>query len=331
MSPSSLKAFGRQPSRWRKGWNPPESKAQRWGKMLDCRVLTPNQFLSKYAPHPPTYRIRVLECPECGSQSKSATCKPCKTKRAPVDIEKPWRFGAAFTDAWLEEQESHGREAISETECDDTITAGAALYTEAGEWIDACDTQVLVSGEYTAQNGLVIPVSCLIDFAPRFGTVFEDMLGDLKTCNCAHHIIFGREAFKYGYHLQAAFDLDLYNAATGQERTTWAFLIQESFSPWEVNRCIYGQELEMGNPGLIEMGRMQYTRLLELYADAVASGHWPRYNDVDKFSLADGGWVILRPEPFQAERAEAMQFVMPEEETEEEETNHEHEPEDVPN
>lgn len=311
MSPSSIKAFSRCPSRWVKGWNPPESKAMRWGRLLDCRVLTPSQFVSKYAWHPPTYRVQIMECPECGSQSQSRTCKACKTNRAPIDVEKPWRFGASFTDAWLKDREAEGLEVISEVEYQSAAAARFAINVSCGEWLAACDTQVLVSGEYVSQGGIVIPVSGLIDFVPRFGTPFEDFLGDLKTCNCAHHAVFNEQAFKLQYHVQAALDLDLYNAATGQDRNTWAFIVQENFEPWEVNRCIYGQEQGMGNPGFLELGREQYTKSLELYAQCLSRGVWPRYNDVDEYELADGGWVILRPRPFQAERAAANDFVLP--------------------
>ena len=55
MSPSSIKEFARCPSRWKAGYQMPDSKSKSVGNLFDCFVLTPEQFGNRYAVQPETY------------------------------------------------------------------------------------------------------------------------------------------------------------------------------------------------------------------------------------------------------------------------------------
>jgi PDDEXK-like uncharacterized protein DUF3799 len=311
MSPSAMNAFRRVPSRWFRGWTPKETKAKDFGNLLDCRALTPDLFRERYVVEPATY-----------------PCEP--TKRDPR-TEKPWRYGANYTDAWYETQVAAGKEPISSVEVTEIDAAIERLFTPVDgddtiqRWFDSCQVQVQVTGEWMDEGtGLVIPVSALLDFVPQRDSEFRACLGDLKTCTSAHPLKFQRQAFDYGYHIQAAFDLDIFNAATGEERNTWCFILQENFAPWEPNRCMYGQAGDMGQPSFVDLGREErfggYEAILKLYAKCLKTGKWPGYNSM---GYEAQGWAILSPEPFMAERSQfgpQFEFSKEEEEQEQEET-----------
>src|SRR6266404_9718314 len=89
MSPSGLKAFSKIPSRWKRGWSPPESKAKAWGNLLDCRILTPDLVEKCYAVEPDTYQEAGMECPRCKSVTEGQTCRKCGVARQPVTFNKP--------------------------------------------------------------------------------------------------------------------------------------------------------------------------------------------------------------------------------------------------
>lgn len=310
MSPSSAIAFARLSSRWVRGWSPPDTKAKAWGNLIDCRSITPDLFAKRHAVEPLTYPQKRMECPACGSVSESLKCKKCDCVRQPVTIEKPWRYGSDFCDAWKAEQIEAGRDIVSPSQLADCDAAVRRLFEPIGDddtikrWFDASDRQVLVTGEWKDdETGLVIPVSCLLDFVPRIDSEFSSCLGDLKTTRSAHPLKFSRQAFDFGWHIQAAWDLDLYCAATNEDRNTWCFIMQENFEPWEPNRALFGQEGEIGHPGFIELGRNPacgYPAILANYCRCLKSGRWPGYNQTDETVQ---GWCILRPDPYQAERA----------------------------
>lgn len=313
ISPSSLKAFAQLPSRWVRGWNPPDSKSKQWGNLVDCRTLTPQLFESRYAVEPSHYTFAGMQCPKCKTVTEAKTCRACGVERVKFETKKEWNYTADVCRKWREERLAEGRTPVDSqllSQCDAAVKRLFEVVDgddTIQRWFEACDRQVLVTGEWHDEpTGLVIPVSALIDLVPRPNTEFAGNLGDFKSAVSAHPIVFQRQAFKYGYHLQAAFDLDLFNAATPDERPrdTWCFIIQENFEPWEPNRAIYGQERDMGQPGFVELGRDAafggYEGLLAQYCQCLKRGQWPRYNNTDE---SVDGWCVLRPEPFQAERA----------------------------
>lgn len=265
MSPSSLKEFGHCPARWFNGYNAPESNSKDWGSLFDCLALTPDQFAQRYILQPETY---TNEKGEVKPWNNNATI--CKEWNAAVGQKEIVKRGA------IEECE-RGIDAMMQ---DDVIRA----------WFDCCDRQVLVAGEYKSKSGLIVPVRCLLDFVPRVGSEFEKCLGDLKTCRTASVMAFQRDCFRLGYHIQAAFDLDLFSAATGQDRNTWCWLLSESYPPYQPGKRIMSQDF-------LTLGRASYARLLENYATCVHTGKWPGYDDTDE---AVQSWSVVNAEPWMA-------------------------------
>jgi hypothetical protein len=228
----------------------------------------------------------------------------------PIKVVKPWRFGSDYCDTWKMEREAIGQEVVSSKLVNHCETAAQRLLTPIDDddtikrWFDASDKQVLITGEWRDEGtGLIIPVSCLMDFVPRSDSEFGSCLGDLKCVRSAHPIMFQRQAFKFGWHVQAGWCMDMYINATKEDRNTWCFILQENFEPWEPNRCMFGQEGDMGQPGFVELGRSKefgYEGILSNYCKCLKSNKWPGYNIGDETVQ---GWCVLRPEPFQIERA----------------------------
>lgn len=296
MSSSGLRGFGSCPSRWMAGYEQPDSEAKEWGRLLDCISLTPDQFGNRYAVEPETYTETGMKCPVCESVTDSKKCAKCKTERIAVEVVKPWRYGATVTEAWRAAKIAEGREVVSRTDSGNANVAASRLGADeiAKAFSDASDKQVWLSATWTdTDTGLAIPVKCLIDYAPRLDTEFAKCLGDLKSTRNASLLPWQRWCFSAGYHVQAAFDLDMYVAATGEDRNTWCFILQENFPPWEPARRMLSQDF-------LTLGRGEYQRLLANYCQCLKSGKWPNYDEHDE---AIQGWSLVDAEPFMAERA----------------------------
>jgi len=266
MSPSSLKLFSECPSRWKSGYQPPESDAKDFGSLLDCLLLTPDQFESRYAVKPLTY--------------------PADGKKGEPTTEKPWNGNSTWCKEWVESQGN--KAVISKTELDNAKTAVKRLMSDEtiAELLATSKTQVHVKGEWHDKaTGLVIPIQCLIDIVPNGDSPFQKSLCDLKTTRNAGQSQFARWCFTAGYHIQAALDIDLFMAAvnpnkdeSGQDRNTWLFIVQENYPPFEIGRRMLSQDFTA-------IGRATYQHALGRYAKCLKTGLWPPYDAPDEFSL----------------------------------------------
>ena len=280
VSSSMLKEFSKCPSRWIRGYESPESASKDFGNLLDTLVLTPELFDTRYAVEPLEYQ------PEKGDK-------------------KPWHNGAGVCEEWKRDQLTAGRIITSETDIAEAKKAVQRISSDEilSAFIFASDRQVLVEGEWKDEaSGLVLPVRCLIDLVPRLDTEFSESLGDLKSTRSAAIRKFQNDVFQFGYHIQAAFDLDIFNAATNEGRMAWGFVVQENFAPFEIGRRMMrdaekGEQPEDSN--LIALGRSQYKRMLENYAWCLATKKWTSYDDSDKSSA---GWTPVNAEPWMAQR-----------------------------
>lgn len=289
VSPSALKEFARCPRRWVKGYNPPESSAKAFGSLMDCIVLTPEQFSARYAVHPSGYKAVAMECPTCKSQSDSKSCRRCGVPRVPVETVRDWNWNSESCIEWKRNQGC--RVIISQDDLTEVEEAAKALRADdvIAAFLDASDRQVLVEGEWHDEpTGLVVPVRCLIDLVPKVDSEFGKCVGDLKTSFTAALQPFSRNVHRFGYHVQAAFDLDLLVSSNGEDRNTWCLIVQESYAPWQPGKRILSQDF-------IELGRTEYRRALGLYCRCLSSGFWPGYDDTDE---AVQGWSICNPEPW---------------------------------
>jgi hypothetical protein len=83
---------------------------------------------------------------------------------------------------------------------------------------------------------------------------------DYKTCRTLEPRKFSAAAFEYGYHLQAALQVDVTQAVLGVDPMGVAHVVQEKESP-------YLAELRMFSPEQIELGRQEYRKALLLFSE----------------------------------------------------------------
>lgn len=281
MSSGALREFSGCPSRWRAGYQNPESSAKEWGSLLDCMITSPERFNSIYAVEPEFYTTRPAD------PKKAKAFKP---------EQKRWNNNATVCREWHEEQRAAGKEIADASLLAKCKAAIARLRADelAAEWLNSCDCQIWVQAEWHDKaTGLVIPIKALLDFVPRAGTVFANCLGDFKTTRNASVMAWQRWCFTAGYHVQAAIYSDLYVEATKEDRNTWCFLVQENYEPYEVGKRMLSQDFTA-------LGKATYTKMLQNYCQCLKHNRFPGYDDTDE---SIQGWSLVAPEPFMAERA----------------------------
>jgi hypothetical protein len=288
LSSSSLREFGHCPSRWKAGYEPPDSESKRWGSLLDMRLLTPGQFAERFAVKPPTYTNDEGEV-------------------------KPWNANSNTCKKWLKDHQN--LEIVSGGEMMDCNAAVKRIRADEiiAAFLDASDVQVHIRAEWTDEKtGRVIPVQALLDLVPRTDSEFFKSAGDLKTTRNAGVLAWQRWCNQADYHVQAAYNRDMLCAVenggdfpgtiTRQEeiiRPNFCFIVQENFAPWQYAKRMLDQDS-------LEDGRTEYKRLLAAYCSCLKYDRWPGYDDHDE---AVQGWTIVRREPWMASAGQfAPQF-----------------------
>jgi hypothetical protein len=277
MSPSGIRGFLSCASRWKDGYQSPDSDSKDWGNLVDTLALTPDEFDTRYVTMPATYAA-----PKDHAKVKSGEIR----EGDPIQ----WNAGAKICEKWIAEN-VRGRETVSAVDRLECDAAAKRLLRDdtIKRFFDASERQVFIVGQVET-GGVTIPVRCLIDLVPDGLGEFCNYLGDLKTTKNAGRRQFRRWAYDAGYHIQGAFDLDLFNAATGEQRDTWALVLQENYRPYQTARRYFSQEF-------LSIGRMAYVQALGLYANCLITGHWPDY---DEMTETVGGWGVIEPEAWMA-------------------------------
>lgn len=300
MSSSRLRDFGQCPERWRNGYSSPDSDAKKWGSLVDTRLLTPEQFPSRYAVTPETYETTGMQCPVCLGVSDSKECRKCKTPRREVKLMKPWNGNSSVCATWIDARKEEKKEIVSSKLVNDCDAALKRLWSDKviADFIGSCDTQVHITAEWhDAETGLVVPIQALLDLVPRLNSNFRRVAGDLKTTRNGQRVPWLKFMFQSGYYVQGSFGLDLLNSAEGAEegigRMNFCFVLQENFAPWQPGRRMMTEKF-------LALGRIEYARLLGNYAACLLSDKWPGYDDDDS-GMTVQGWSLVDPDEFMVE------------------------------
>lgn len=266
--------FSRCASRWVNGYQSDDTKSTEWGTLIDGLVLsTTEDFLGRCAITPAIY--------------------PCKPTKNDPRTEKPWNWNADLCDDWRKEQEAKGKLIFKHALYTEAMKAAETLTMdpEAKEFIECSFKQTLVTADYCEEDtGIVVPVKCLIDLVPSRESRFNKSLGDLKTCRNACPYFWQREVEKRGYHVQAAIYLDVYCAATGEDRCDFRHILQENMPPYQIGKRFLSQEY-------IELGRQTYLAALQRYCRSISQDYWPGYEEPWRGMVIDG-WQLTEPEPY---------------------------------
>jgi exodeoxyribonuclease VIII len=264
ISSSDIREFILCPAKYKSGAEEDvESNSLLFGSLLDCLLLTPQQFDSRFAVQPETYT------------DEKGTIKPF-TKLS--NNCKKWIAEQGDKTIITLDKLNEVNEAIAKIKEDETIAS----------FIKQSDAQVFISATWKDEGtGLEIPIKALIDLLPREDSEYSSCLADLKSTRDASPVNFNRSVFTFGYHIQAALYFDMINAVK-DSRDTFCFIVQENKKPFQIGKRILHIDF-------LEMGRKEYESALSNYCKCLKSGFWPSYDDTDE---AVQGWSTLFPEPW---------------------------------
>jgi hypothetical protein len=277
MSRSELMEFWHCPARWLAGVPEPFSSAMDFGALLDCAILQPDKFESRYIVAPATYPANSKH--EKVRSGEIAEGDPL-----------PWNNTAAFCKEWNATAKKSGKLICSAEDYAHCQDALKVLGNDeiASEYISRSDKQVWVGGFWNE-----IPLKALLDLRPRAESGFRSSIGDLKVSYAIHPSKWPRHMVDHGWDVQAAFYLDLYCAAVGLDKEAWRaamdfrHIIVESSPPFQIGRRIVSSEF-------IALARCKYEAAFALYEKCLESGKWPGYDDNPANLIP--GWSFAKPE-----------------------------------
>ena len=96
------------------------------------------------------------------------------------------------------------------------------------------------------------------------------LIADLKTTSDVMPHSFQKHSFNMGYHIQAAYYLDLFSEVTGNEFDKFVMVCVESSAPYAVQAYVC-------DPIMIEAGRKLYKEAIDLFLTCTKNNSWPAF------------------------------------------------------
>lgn len=100
----------------------------------------------------------------------------------------------------------------------------------------------------------------------------DSVIVDIKTTRDVRPESFVRSIVDYGYHIQAAMACDALTAATGKYYDTVILFVVSKEAPYLIRSYMLGYDS-------ITTGRVKYKYAANVYADCLATGVWPGYDE----------------------------------------------------
>jgi hypothetical protein len=307
MSRSELSNFAINPKRWLDGYKEEteDTWATTFGSLVESLAGLNGDFESRYAVSPAEYSVKQMKCPSCGSVTDSKSCRKCGCEREEIEVKKPWNSNASECEKW---EESQGDRQIVKSD----LRAKAQLAVDAlranadvSELFDCSKKQVMVSGFWRDKaTDIDIPIRCLLDLVPNATSVkYGQLCGDFKTARNGNPELWPKVCESSGYDIQAALSLDLYTAATKEDRQGWIMPIAENIHPYHVVTPLPALSMEF-----LEYGRIKYQNALTYYARCLSENKWPSYPTANR--LVFGGLQFIGPESLWSYREQTCHFLL---------------------
>ena len=226
---------------------------------------------------------------------------------APPELRTPAMRWGTLVHLWVLEPEHVAKETFEAPTVDRRTKAGKEAWDAA---LVEAGTRELVTAEERAQLdqiteavhmhplaghilGNAYPQNCEISLywkdldtratcRARPDLHVDNYVVDLKTTTNASADAFARDAWKFRYHVQAAFYIDAF-AAVGKRADTFVFIAVEKDAPHLVQVFVPEDEW-------IDAGRATYKRDLEIYMRCLESDKWPGLSD-DAQPLTVPAWA----------------------------------------
>ena len=167
-----------------------------------------------------------------------------------------------------------GIKFITEADYNAAVNITASVRTHLG-------ASALLAGGVAETAGIVsdfLGVNCRIK--PDYRT--DSYIVDLKTCYDARSEQFCKSALAYQYQVQAAFYVDVAEAIDGKKRDFYWVAVEKD-APYAVS-------VFKASDAMLEHGRAQYRKAIELYRECASMDLWPAYSQqIQQLDLP--GWV----------------------------------------
>lgn len=237
---------------------PAHALARRNGEQKDTPALVFGDALHVAVLEPDRYPTSHMRGPDGDGRSKQA-----KEARAALAADHP--DATILPPAVFDAVEQIAAKVREHPRFESLLTGGQA--ETSGYWTDE-------------ETGL----ACRI--RPDYMHPASPLLVDLKTTLDASPKGFQRALTTYGYHIQAAFYLDGFEAIEACPCRDFVFVAVEKTPPYAV--AIYRLD-----DAAVEYGRRQYRRALRTIADCIESGTWPAYSDdVEPITLPEWAYHL---------------------------------------
>lgn len=100
----------------------------------------------------------------------------------------------------------------------------------------------------------------------------DGIIADVKTCTSARPEDFWRTVLDYGYHTSAAWYLDVFSDALRTEVKTFIWIAIEKVPPYAIGFYVADEKV-------LQIGRDQCKKAVEIYRNCEKTGEWPGYPD----------------------------------------------------
>lgn len=262
MSRTELCEFDYCPAEWRKdGAEEEGTDSTRWGTLMHCRFLTATDFGERIAVKPEAYENTDGET-------------------------KPWNGNSGICKQWIKDRAEkliiNAKESAESAMALEMLLQEEAIYRLR----DGARTEVVVTAKYyDPETELTIPVRACLDMIPKSK---PDVIADYKNVRSIHRRAWRTQVYNNGYHTQAAFYIDIWNAASGEHRDEFRHIVQGNQRPWQPTERMLSQEF-------LSLGRETYKRMLRRYAHCLKTCEWP-VDDLRSNDVVVDGCLVIGPE-----------------------------------
>ena len=182
--------------------------------------------------------------------------------RTKSDVDGRTKEGKAVRDWEASLAAQQGIQFVNRSDYDAAVSIACAVRTHLG-----C---------VSILSGGLAEVSCILDgfrdvnvrIRPDYLT--DKHIVDLKTCVDARSDAFSRSIMTFGYAIQAAFYVDVALALDGQKRDFYWVAVEKE-APYAV--AVY-----KASDAMLQYGRAQYLKAIELYRECASLDLWPAYS-----------------------------------------------------
>lgn len=254
ISKSGLDLIGKSPLHYWAAYLDPdrperdETPAMALGTAIHSAVLEPDSFATDYVVLP-----------------ADAPRKPTSVQR---NAKKPSDDTIAAINWWDAFNDEHkNRRIIDREDYESIVTIQRNVRNHPAAKVLMTEGEAELSVYWTdAETGV------LCKCRPDFMSYKHNAMIDVKSTEDASPAAFQRSIFNYGYHVQAAWYLDGFTAATGTAPKAFVFAAFEKSRP-------HATAFYYADNDMIEIGRKLYRERLAIYAQCLASNRWHGYPD----------------------------------------------------